>query len=209
MTHHVPTTGVRLELTARPGDPTVVFLHGLAGHRGEWQPVIDRLDSGVGVVAPDLRGHGASWVADAPITLDRASFVSDVVAVIERFADQPVVLVGQSMGGVVATLVAHARPGLVRHLVLVEAGMAAMPPAEFDGLRRWFDTWPDRFADEAAAAAFFGADAPSTPAWVAGLARAPTGLAPRFDAGQLLDAIQILAAEGVESIPCDTWTQRA
>jgi len=183
----------------RPGEATVVLLHGLAGHHGEWLPIIDLLNPSVGVVAPDLRGHGASFDAAAAPDFSREAFVADIVALIEANAAGPVTLVGQSMGSIVATLAAAARLDLVAGLVLVEGGMEAMDEAGFASLQRWFATWPDRFADAAAAAAFFGTDAPSTPAWVAGLQRTPGGLAPRFDATQMLDVMRCLATE-------DRWT---
>lgn len=59
--HDVDVGDATLRVRVRSGELMVVFLHGLAGHRGEWRPVIDRLDAGIGIIAPDLRGHGESW----------------------------------------------------------------------------------------------------------------------------------------------------
>lgn len=65
--HDVDVGDATLRVRVRSGELMVVFLHGLAGHRGEWRPVIDRLDAGIGIIAPDLRGHGESWQPHRPI----------------------------------------------------------------------------------------------------------------------------------------------
>lgn len=182
-----------LSLLVRGGDPTLVLLHGLAGHGGEWSPSIDALDEDLGVIVPDLPGHGASYRADgSPMT--RESAVADVLACIDQLHATKVTLVGQSMGGIIATLVAAERPDTVDNLVLVDAGVSALEPDGLDRLGAWFDSWPDVFADADAARDFFGREAASTPQWVAGLERTDAGLVARFDAQQLLATIENLAS---------------
>ncbi|MEU6357779.1 alpha/beta hydrolase, partial [Streptomyces sp. NPDC047072] len=105
-----------------PGIP-VLLLHGLAGHLGEWDDLAARLVSaGHRVVAYDARGHGAS--TRRPASVSRAAHVGDAVAVEAALDLGPAVVVGQSMGGSTAMLLAAGRPELVRSLVLVEAGPA-------------------------------------------------------------------------------------
>lgn len=96
--------------------PASVLLHGLAGDGGEWDAVAAALDGRV--VAPDARGHGASGPGD----MSPAAHVADVVEVIGTLGLAPVVLVGQSLGGLTALQVAAERPELVCGLVLVDAG---------------------------------------------------------------------------------------
>ncbi|WP_326769882.1 lysophospholipase (plasmid) [Streptomyces sp. NBC_01591] len=81
-----------------------------------------RLSSGYRVVAVDQRGHGAS--ERHPRDVSRAAYVADVIAVVDQLALPRPVLVGQSLGGHTAMLTAAAHTGLVRALVLVEAGPA-------------------------------------------------------------------------------------
>lgn len=176
----------------RPGEPTILLIHGLAGHGGEWKPVYDILDDSIGVIAPDQRGHGESWDG-AEVEVDRSAFVSDSVSLIEHLARGAVVVAGQSMGGLVATYLAASRPDLVNHLVLIEAGIRPMTGADFKALESWFDRWPARFADDEEAQRFFGSDKPSTSAWVDGLARTPKGLIRRFDPETMLRAMRALA----------------
>ncbi|MCD7444199.1 alpha/beta hydrolase [Streptomyces lincolnensis] len=99
------------------------MLHGLAGHQGEFDDLASRLHAaGHRVVSYDARGHGASTLR--PPTVTRAAHVQDAVTLIEELALAPVTLIGQSLGGHTAMLLASARPDLVGSLVLVEAGPA-------------------------------------------------------------------------------------
>jgi pimeloyl-ACP methyl ester carboxylesterase len=99
----------------------VVLLHGIGRSGQVWQHVVELLaDRPYRAVAFDLLGFGASpkpdWVA---YSID--DHAAAVIASIERLgAKQPVVLVGHSMGCLVAARVARLRPDLVRHLVLYE-----------------------------------------------------------------------------------------
>lgn len=196
MERQIVTVGEEvLSVDVRVGRPTVLLLHGLAGYGGEWVSVIEHLGAGVGIVCPDQRAHGATWALGTD-AVDRASYVGDAEKLVERFSPDPVVVVGQSMGGIVATLLAHKRPDLVAGLVLVEAGMSALTPADLTDLEAWFDRWPECFVDEVEAAEFFGAYAASTRAWVDGLEPGPNGLSRRFDAVAMIETMNQLGSLG-------------
>jgi pimeloyl-ACP methyl ester carboxylesterase len=72
--------------------PSVLLLHGLAGHAEEWAQTASWLTARCRVVALDARGHGCSerFPADVP----RDAVVSDAAFVVEQFRLQPVVVVG-------------------------------------------------------------------------------------------------------------------
>ncbi|MGO1849284.1 alpha/beta fold hydrolase [Microbacterium sp.] len=95
----------------------IVLLHGAGLNAHTWDATV--LSLGEPVLAVDLPGHGDSaWREDAdysPHTIAPA-----VIGVIEAVASSPVVLVGQSLGGLTAAAVAAARPDLVSRLVLVD-----------------------------------------------------------------------------------------
>ena len=99
---------------------TVVLLHGFAGTRRAWDPVVERLDpERYTPLAPDLRGHGDARDA-RPVSFEAC--VADILAAApERF-----VLCGYSMGGRIAQHVTLAAPERVERLVLVAttAGIA-------------------------------------------------------------------------------------
>ncbi len=106
----------------RPGTgPTLVFLHYWGGSARTWAPVIDRLE-GRGTLSIDFRGWGRSGALPGPYTLEQ--FADDVTDVIHQSGLTDYVLVGHSMGGKVAQLVAARRPSGLAKLVLVGSGPA-------------------------------------------------------------------------------------
>lgn len=108
------------DLRGRPGDPLVVFLHGGGQTRHSWGGAAERVAvRGWQTLALDARGHGGSdWSGTADYRL--ASFAEDVRSVLARF-DGPPVVVGASLGGLTAILLAgELVPGAARSVVLVD-----------------------------------------------------------------------------------------
>ncbi len=102
-----------------PGDgPAVVLVHGLGGSHLNWDLFAPLLTPHARVWAIDLPGFGRSEPGG------RKTSVQANVAVLQRFlADvvgEPVVLVGNSMGGMISLLTAGERPGAVTGLVLLD-----------------------------------------------------------------------------------------
>jgi pimeloyl-ACP methyl ester carboxylesterase len=122
----VPVAGGSLRVATWPGTGSpVLAVHGITSSSRSWPFLAQALDRPV--VAPDLRGRGRSNRLPGPYGL--ASHADDCVAVLEAVADEPVVVVGHSMGGFVATVLAARRPDLVRGVVLVDGGLP-FPPAD-------------------------------------------------------------------------------
>src|SRR3989440_1690590 len=158
--------GVRLACRDHGGNgPTAVLAHGLAGHAGEWDGTAAWLGAAHRVVAPDARGHGRS--ERRPGDLSRAACVDDLAHWIELLDLAPALVIGQSLGGHTAFLLAARRPELVRALVVAEAAPDADPgaPASVAG---WLRSWPVPFAGRDDALAFFG-DTTWGRAWADGL----------------------------------------
>lgn len=101
--------------------PTLVFLHYWGGAARTWQLVIDRLP-GRGTVSIETRGWGRSRRLPGPYGLRQLA--QDTLDVIAEAGLRDYVLVGHSMGGKVAQLVAAARPAGLTRLVLVAPGPA-------------------------------------------------------------------------------------
>lgn len=110
----------------RVGEPCVqpvLFLHGIMGHRRDWDAFIDRVGQSYPVVAPDQRGHGRSgWTGSYRV----AEMADDAIALIEHLALGRVPIVGHSMGAMVGLVVAARRPDLVDRLVVVDIGPGSM-----------------------------------------------------------------------------------
>ncbi len=97
-----------------PGAPMIVFIHGAGISRKLWQPQLEALSDDFRVVAPDLPGHGGR-------VSERFDFPVAVETVERHLAEtdaECVVLVGQSLGGYVASEVAARNPDRVSGLVL-------------------------------------------------------------------------------------------
>src|SRR5205085_9563836 len=109
--------------------PTIVLVHGLGSRSSHWLATARRLARNHRVVLVDLPGHGASAMPE-PLTLERATNSLDLA--LAALGREPVVLVGHSVGGLVATAEAIAHPDRVRGLVLVET---ALQP-QIDGTAR-------------------------------------------------------------------------
>jgi lipase len=104
-----------------PGPARVLAIHGLTGHGRRWRTLATRYLSDVGVLAPDLLGHGRSSYA-APWTID--ANVAALATIVENEADGPVVVVGHSFGGAVALHLAAQCPDLVSGVVLLDPAVA-------------------------------------------------------------------------------------
>lgn len=121
-----PVHVAELGAPGRPAAPVTVCLHGLGGSHLNWLAVAPGLAGTSRVVAVDLVGHGRTPAAGR--TPDLAGHVALAVGVLEQLGAGPVTLVGNSMGGLVAALVAADHPELVDRLVLVDPALpAAMP----------------------------------------------------------------------------------
>ena len=107
------------------GETTVLLLHGIPGHRGAWDKVVDRLPTGYRVLVPDLLGFGDSSRPRSGATLHAAEQAKSLVAVLDRLDIPRVIVVGHDFGGPVALWMTRIRPALVTHLGL--AATNAMP----------------------------------------------------------------------------------
>lgn len=102
-------------------DPLVICLHGIRDQGAVWEPVAAPLASArFRVVAPDLRGHGRSSHASRGALTNLIDLLADLDRLTESLTEQPFVLVGHSMGSMLAAIFAAVRPEKVVHAVLVE-----------------------------------------------------------------------------------------
>jgi 3-oxoadipate enol-lactonase len=137
----VAVGGIRLAYEARGSSdaPPMVLLHALGERGTSWAPVTTRFAGRFRVVTLDLRGHGDS---DWPGTYSFQLMRDDVLGVLEQLGLGKVTLVGHSIGGAVAYLVAMQRPEMVERLIVEDASppfprdraIPARPagPLEFD-----------------------------------------------------------------------------
>lgn len=200
--------GVRLACRHFGGDgQSVLLLHGLAGHAGEWVQTASWLTERCRVEALDARGHGRSERDPADVSL--GAQVADAGFVIDHLSLRPAVLVGQSLGGVTALALAAERPELLRALVLVDASPSGGPEtAESDAaeIGAALRSWPAPFRSRTAALDFFGERFGSplaAAAWADGLEQRGDGWWPRFD----VDVMTQTLREALQESTWDMWEQ--
>jgi len=107
--------------------PPALLLHGWLDNAGSFAPLA-RLLPGRRLWVPDLPGHGRSGHRPPGTWYHFVDYVSDVLGLAQALGLQQFDLIGHSMGGAIATLVAGAYPERIRRLVLIEAlGPLARP----------------------------------------------------------------------------------
>lgn len=120
----IETNGTRIHVTQQgSGNLAIVFLHYYGGSSRTWDKIAEKLSDRYRIVATDHRGWGDS---DAPPDGYRiADLADDAQGVIDALGLRRYVLVGHSMGGKVAQLIASRKPSGLQGLVL----LAPSPPS--------------------------------------------------------------------------------
>lgn len=124
-----------------PGKTPLVMVHGWMDVAASYQFVVDALKQDHYIIAPDWRGYGKTssgpvdnyWFPD---------YMADLDFLLDHYSpDQPVNLVGHSLGGNVVMLYAGVRPERIRRLVNLEGfGMPATTPDMAAGrYAKWMD----------------------------------------------------------------------
>lgn len=108
--------------------PALVMLHGGAGRWQLYSGMLAELAERCHVYAPDLRGHGKSgWV---PWGYTIRDYVEDIGAFLQEVSG-PAVLMGHSLGGIIAVATTKACPNLVRALIVGDAPLDAASWGQF------------------------------------------------------------------------------
>jgi pimeloyl-ACP methyl ester carboxylesterase len=111
--------GARLHVVERGQGPPLVLVHGVTLGVAAWAPQLRDLSARHRVVAVGQRGHGQSVAGTEEYSLERLA--ADLAEVLQALDLRDVVLVGHSMGGMVAQLLALSDPECFRRRV---AGLA-------------------------------------------------------------------------------------
>ncbi|NER47833.1 MAG: alpha/beta fold hydrolase [Symploca sp. SIO1A3] len=109
-----------------PDNPIVLCIHGILEQGLAWQEVaLPLATQGYRVVAPDLFGHGRSSHLELATSYNSLTFLAQIERVIQKLPDQPLLLVGHSMGAMLAAAIAKVRPEKIKKLMLVELPLPA------------------------------------------------------------------------------------
>jgi pimeloyl-ACP methyl ester carboxylesterase len=121
--------GVSLHVRRTPGprETTAVYVHGLGGSSTNWTDLAAQLSPFANGVAVDLPGFGFSE-PERGFDFSLSAHTETVASYIEGLDAGPVQLVGNSMGGAIALLLAARRPELVRTLTVISPAMPDRRP---------------------------------------------------------------------------------
>lgn len=132
--------GISMNVVERGGSdsrlnrPALVFLHYFGGSSRAWSEVIARLEGEHFCVAPDLRGFGNTEAPPAGYAV--SDYADDVVALVRLLSIERYILVGHSLGGKIALLVAaRAAPGLESLVLLAPSTPTPEPMTETERAR--------------------------------------------------------------------------
>lgn len=115
--------GATIAYRMRAGRSPWVLLHGLGCDASMWDEVVAAIPAEVGVVVPEIRGHGASTLGWRTPSVDL--WAEDVERIVRREALDGVAIAGLSMGGYAAFAIATRFPYLARGFAFVSTTAAA------------------------------------------------------------------------------------
>jgi len=98
--------------------PPIILLHGLMTNGLCWSGLTKTLEKEYDVIMPDARGHGNSSVPDYGYRYE--DHANDVIGLINKLRLSSPVLLGHSMGGMTAAVVASHKPNLLSGLILAD-----------------------------------------------------------------------------------------
>ncbi|MFE6858075.1 alpha/beta fold hydrolase [Nocardia sp. NPDC057668] len=124
----IETNGITANVALAGSGPAIVLLHGFPHTWRLWTEIIGPLAEHYRVIAPDLRGFGAS--TRAPDGYDAGALAEDIAGILDALGEPTAAVVAIDAGTPVAVLLALRRPGRVRRLVVMEALLGRLPGAE-------------------------------------------------------------------------------
>jgi 3-oxoadipate enol-lactonase len=122
VTHHYQMIGLP------DSRPLLVFVNSLGTDFRIWRDVIVRLAGDFAILTYDMRGHGLSDVGETPYRME--DLADDLAALLDHVEASRAIVIGLSVGGLVAQQLYARRPDLVQSLILCDTaakmGDAAM-----------------------------------------------------------------------------------
>ena len=131
--------------------PAVLCLHGLTRNSRDFEDLAPHLAARYRVIVPDMRGRGLSERDPNFSNYAIPVYVQDVHRLLADLQVPCVAIIGTSMGGLMAMVMAATQPGLVRGIVLNDVG-PEVDPAGLERIRGYagkvaaIRTWPEAVA---------------------------------------------------------------
>lgn len=128
------------------GRPPLLCLHGLTRNARDFEPLAERFAGEWRLIVPEMRGRGHSEYARDAASYNLNVYVADVVALLEQLKCGAVVVIGTSMGGLMAMTMAARKAWSLAAVVLNDIGPELEPAGlarimEYVGQGGSFETW--------------------------------------------------------------------
>ncbi|MGE0748249.1 MAG: alpha/beta fold hydrolase [Rhodospirillales bacterium] len=149
--HKLKTTEI-CTFVSGGGAPPVIFLHGITGSAGVWEPIAARVAERYTAVAVDQRGHGRSG-RPAGEVYNAEDYAGDVAGLIDALGLGPAVLVGHSLGARNAMVAGALYPDRVRGVFAIDL-TPFIPTSEWEALEQRVGGGDRTFGDEAEVRAY-------------------------------------------------------
>ncbi len=127
---YIEVNGIKLHYTRTGGKkPPFVLLHGYSDNGLCWTRTARELEENFDVIMPDLRNHGLS--SDPEEGIETFEMVKEIVELMEKLELEKAWIMGHSMGGRIACLIAENYPDLINGAVLLDPGLNFKPKITF------------------------------------------------------------------------------
>lgn len=123
------------------GEP-LLFIHGLGSSSRDWEKQVNFFSTHYKVITFDLRGHGKTDKPNEPYTV--ALFAQDTAQLIQTLGLQDVIIIGHSLGGMIAFQLALDFPQCVKRMVIVNSAPAVLFPTLKARLKFALRSWDVR-----------------------------------------------------------------
>ena len=131
----------------RKEKPTLVMIHGSGGNRAIWSLQLESLDKEINIIALDLPGHGQSGKEHLESISGYSNWLYEVLG---NWFQQPIYLMGHSMGGAIVQEIAINNNHLLKGLILMGTGaLLKVAPQFLDGLLNDFENTVDKIVSYA------------------------------------------------------------
>lgn len=126
---------IELNVVERGQGQPLLLVHGFPLDHSMWRGQLDELANSCRLLAPDLRGFGASGVSPGTVTMQQMA--DDLAAMLDGLKiTEPVVFCGLSMGGYVAWQFAFRHPQRLGRLILCDTRAIADTPEVAEGRKK-------------------------------------------------------------------------
>jgi pimeloyl-ACP methyl ester carboxylesterase len=142
---HIETNGIRMRL-ATMGDsgPLVIMAHGWPESWYSWRHQIKAVaEAGYRVVAPDMRGYGATDAPPAVEDYDIVTLAADMVGIVDAYGEDKAIIMGHDWGSIVAWNTVLLHPDRFSALVAMSVPYSGRAPES--PLISWQNTYGDNF----------------------------------------------------------------